>query len=98
LCALVERKVGWRPGTRLGAVPPCARLESSSTVLQTAAIQSQLPAQVVSMRARKNPMSLVTPGFDDPKKNRSSVTNANAARAAYSPVDWRNYLRLFVRI
>jgi hypothetical protein len=50
------------------------------------------------MRARKNPMSFVTPGFDDPKKNRSSVTSANVAWAAYSPVVWRNYLCLFVRI
>ena len=86
LCALVERKVGREA------------LESSYAVLQTAAIPSQLPAQVVSMWARKNPMSFVTPGFDDLKKNRSSVTSANMARAAYSPVDRRNYLCLFVRI
>ena len=51
LCALVERKVGREV------------LEPSSAVLQTAAIPSQLPAQVVSMRARKNPASLVTPGL-----------------------------------
>jgi hypothetical protein len=51
LCALVERKVGREV------------LEPSSAVLQTAAIPSQLPAQVV-VRARKNPVSLalVTPG------------------------------------
>ena len=51
LCALAERKVGREV------------LEPSSAVLQTAAIPSQLPAQVV-VRARKNPVSLalVTPG------------------------------------
>ena len=73
-------------------------LEPSSAVLQTAAIPSQLPAQVV-VRARKNPVSLalVTPGFGNPVETQSSVTNANTARA-YSPVDWRNYLCLLVRI
>ena len=51
LCAHCERGVGREV------------LEPSSAVLQTAAIPSQLPAQVV-VRARKNPMSLslVTPG------------------------------------
>ena len=87
LCALDERKVGREV------------LEPSSTALQTVAIPSQLPAQVVSMRARKNPVSLalVTPGFGNPVETQSSVTNANTARA-YSPVDWRNYLCLLVRI
>ena len=51
LCALAERKVGREV------------LEPSSAVLQTAAIPSQLPAQIV-VRASKNPVSLalVTPG------------------------------------
>jgi len=58
LCALVERKVGREV------------LEPSSAVLQTAAIPSQLPAQVV-VRARKNPVSLalVTPGSKCSREN-----------------------------
>jgi hypothetical protein len=51
LCALAECEVGREA------------LESSSAVLQTAARPSQLPAQLVGMRARKNPMLFVTPGF-----------------------------------
>ena len=58
LCALVERGVGREV------------LEPSSAVLQTAAIPSQLPAQVV-VRARKNPVSLalVTPGSKRSREN-----------------------------
>ena len=86
LSTFAERKVGREA------------LESSSAALQTAAIPSQLPAQVVSIWTRKNPMPFLrhrvwlSPWF------RPSVTSANVARAAYSPVGWRNYLCLFVRI
>ena len=91
-CALRERKWAGRcsnPRLRFFRPPPTNAASVPA---------SQLPARVVSMWARKNPMSFVTPGFDDPKKNRSSVTSANVARAAYSPVDWRCYLCFFVRI
>jgi len=37
-------------------------------------------------------------GFGYPLGFRPSVTSANVARAAYSPVDRRHYLCLFVRI
>ncbi len=70
-------------------------LESSSAVLQTAAIPSQLPAPVV-VRAIKNPASRVTPGFANPVKTQSSVTSANAARV-YWPVEWQHYPCLIVR-
>lgn len=56
----VERAVLYACGHRKAGREP---LESSSAALQTAATPYQPPARLVGVRARKNPMSLMTPGF-----------------------------------